>query len=341
MALAQPWLTSLSLSLFIMSPWIENLAVVISTTSTKLTILCKPPAQVAESKKICEELTKAVLALTAVTRTVPSDAGKTYLGAVLQTTREILVGVADLANSFRRNPEELDADHRIFLRPTGQIWLAKDIFQRMPKNNAEAVLVRFDQGGVVAADALLEAEDLLQRWERRLAGEATGEEEEEIDWDAWDEIFGEGEGEEPAGQGSNGAPKRSRERKPVSEAHVAMLKDCISLVKMAKMLLQKVSLRSVKPADASDRETVLWLDSLVGSLEMVSEQVDDLCIQLEDIRGDDQGLRLVHEKAQLLNAAMLVLVGQVVPRLDEDAHRQWYDQFVGKSKSLSDKIGQQ
>jgi len=313
---------------------LENLAIVISNTSTKLAILCKPPAQVQESKKICEELTKAVIALTAVTQTVPVGSGKTYLRAVHQTAAEILRGVGDLANSFRRNPEELDADHLIFLQPTGKIWLAKDIFQQMPQNNAEAVLARFDAGGVVAADALAETEDVLKRWERRLAGEGGDEDEGEVvDWDAWDELADEGE---DLGEAA-GAPRPVKERMPVTEAHVVVLKDCLQLVKMAKMLLQKVALRSVKPADTTNREVVEWLDDLVVSLDNVNEYIDDLCAQVEDITVEG-GLPVVHEKAELLTGVMLALVAQVRPKLTEEPHIQWYDQFATKSKSLSDKI---
>ena len=324
-------------SLFVL-PTAENLALTISNLCTKLAILCKPPAQVIESKQMVEELTRAILAMTTVSRSISLKSGQTYLSAVQQTTRAILLGVGDLANSFRRSPEELEADHQIYLKPTGTVWLAKDVIQKMPRNNVEAVLVRYEEGGVVASDALNETETLLKRLEKRLAGETTLEEDEDMDdWgDDWDEG-----GDDEMGGGQNKSLPVT-ERRPVTEVQLQGIRDCISLVKMAKMLLQKTALRSVKPTDlaAGGAEGVIpWLDGLATTLEEVLEQIDELCTYVEDI-GEDGGFQVVHEKAQNLNAAMGRLVELVKQRLEE-SHLAWYDQFVTKAASIVLKLKQE
>jgi len=329
---------------------LENLAKVISNSSTKLSVLAKPPAKVDESVHMCKELVQAINTLTSVICAIPKDEmGKTYLKKIKETARELFLSVADLANSFRKEPEELDSKDILYLQPTGLIWAAKDIFQKLPQNNRDAVLARWENGVVVLTDVNEEADEALKKAEARAAKAAAklatngdnaaaaedddddDDDDDDYDFDGWDELF-------EALPDEGGEKPKKVKKQPLTPEQLQIAKDSVALLKLNKMLLQKTSLRVIKPLkiedDKLDVAVVTWLDGLCDMLDELLEQVDEVCSMLDDFTG---GKEEVVGRVKKFVASMMQIVN-VVKEKAEGEHAAWYQQFAEKVTSIQNKI---
>ncbi|CAG8492023.1 3_t:CDS:2 [Funneliformis caledonium] len=231
-----------------------KLGIILADNATKVTISCKPPCTPISAVPTIKTMGDTLFRICGFVESIPISAGKTLIQKIKSITREILFDSAALANSFLDEPVDPNPDtiSKGYLISTGIIWEACDRFDNLPKNNKQAVTIKWKEMLELLKDVNLEVKKLIEN-----------DENQGVDDDGWEEIFGE----------SNNSTLTAKEKEIVELS--------LKLLNLVKILFTKVLKRCIEPLDISSRKNDLskinqTLDQYMDLGKLVADAADEL-----------------------------------------------------------------
>jgi hypothetical protein len=110
------------------------------------------------------------------------------------------------------------------------------------------------------------------------------------------------------------------EMNQLSDEEKAMMKRCLALVKVTRILFRKVLVRCIKPCDPQTLELVNWLDQMYLASEKVLAKVDDLGVALH---GPENSQMISIHASDLTKSAMELI--EIASLYCSDEHVPWFE----------------
>ena len=201
------------------------------------------------------------------------------------------VGVATLVNSFMDTPLEQEKYSEYFFASPASLFQICERLKKLPTNNAQAIARKWEDALDLLNDVISEIDELQE--DNGL-----------FDFD--ETIF-----ERDLMEDKEGV---------LSDEERAMMKRCLAMIKVTRILFRKVLVRCVKVCDPTTVELVDWLDELFFASQRVLAQVDDLAITLHG----PQNAQMISLFASELTQASLALL-ELAQVHASDEHLPWFE----------------
>ncbi|EPZ31460.1 hypothetical protein O9G_002929 [Rozella allomycis CSF55] len=207
-----------------------------------------PNPAVSEALGLLETLELFVRTLTILVLTIPESRGKLFRDDVKSVCTDLIKGIASLINPSLEEPLDTQMHPEHLFANHNAIFDVCERMKNLSYNNSMAIQKRWDDSMELLQDVINEMEELQN-------------DDGMFDFD--DSAF-------------------EKEGSPLTDDDKAMVKRCLAIVKLTKILFKKLLVRCIKDCQPNTEEKVSWLDQLYETSKKVLEKVDDLGVSLHE-----------------------------------------------------------